>query len=57
MRNQRKKTMTTKTQTGDLPSIDSESLKKHAAAYKYAMDKTIQELEQAVEGMYHNLNY
>ena len=25
-------------------------------AYKYAMDKTIQELEQAVEGMYHNLN-
>ena len=25
-------------------------------AYKYAMDKTVQELEQAVEGMYHNLN-
>lgn len=25
-------------------------------AAKYAMDKTIQELEQAVEGMYHNLN-
>ena len=48
--------MTMKTQTGDLPSIDSESLKKHAAVYKYAMDKTIQELEQAVEGMYHNLN-
>ena len=25
-------------------------------AYSYALDKTIQELEQAVEGMYHNLN-
>ena len=25
-------------------------------AYKYAMDKTIQETHQAVEGMYHNLN-
>ena len=25
-------------------------------AYKYAMDKTIQECHQAVEGMYHNLN-
>ena len=48
--------MTIKTQTSDLPSIDSEALKKHDAAYKYAMDKTIQELEQAVEGMYHNLN-
>ena len=24
--------------------------------YKYAMDKTIQELNQSVEGMYHNLN-
>ena len=24
--------------------------------YKYAMDKTIDELNQAVEGMYHNLN-
>ena len=25
-------------------------------AYKYAMDKTVDELNQAVEGMYHNLN-
>ena len=37
-------------------SIDSPLYKKFAKAYKYAMDKTIQELEQAVEGMYHNLN-
>ena len=26
-------------------------------AYRYAMDKTIQETHQAVEGMYHNLSY
>ena len=37
-------------------SIDDEKYKKFEKAYKYAMDKTIQELEQAVEGMYHNLN-
>ena len=42
---------------GDLPSIESPIYKKYAAAYKYAMDKTVQELEQAVEGLYHNLNY
>lgn len=29
---------------------------KHEAAWEYAMDKTEQEVEQAVEGMYHNLN-
>jgi len=33
-----------------------ESAEKSYPAYKYALDKTIQELEQAVEGMYHNLN-
>lgn len=27
-----------------------------ADVYKYAMDQTVKELEQAVEGMYHNLN-
>lgn len=26
-------------------------------AYQYAMDMTIKECQQAVEGMYHNLNY
>jgi len=31
-------------------------LKKFTKAYQYAMDKTLGELEQAVEGMYHNLN-
>lgn len=37
-------------------SIDSPLYKKFAKAYKYAMDKTLDELNQAVEGMYHNLN-
>ena len=27
-----------------------------AGAYTYAMDMTLRELDQAVEGMYHNLN-
>lgn len=37
-------------------SIDADIYNKDSDAYKYAMDKTVQELEQAVEGMYHNLN-
>lgn len=37
-------------------SIDSEVYKKHKDAYNYAMDMTIKETKQAVEGMYHNLN-
>ncbi len=37
-------------------SIDDNFYVKDSDAYKYAMDKTIQELNQAVEGMYHNLN-
>lgn len=37
-------------------SIDDDFYVKDSEAYKYAMDKTVQELEQAVEGMYHNLN-
>ena len=42
-------------------SIDHELYKKFynvdkPNAYTYALDKTIQELDQAVEGMYHNLN-
>lgn len=37
-------------------SIDDDFYVKDSEAYEYAMDKTVQELEQAVEGMYHNLN-
>ncbi|MCQ2300303.1 MAG: anaerobic ribonucleoside-triphosphate reductase [Bacteroidales bacterium] len=38
-------------------SIDSAAYKAaHEDAYVYAMDMTTKELEQAVEGMYHNLN-
>ena len=37
-------------------SIEDEEYKLQPKAYKYAMDKTIQETHQAVEGMYHNLN-
>ena len=37
-------------------SIENKKLKKFKKAYKYAMDMTIKELNQAVEGMYHNLN-
>ena len=37
-------------------SIDDDFYAKDSDAYKYAMDKTIEELNQAVEGMYHNLN-
>lgn len=37
-------------------SIDSPEYKIFKKAYKYALDKTIQEVQQSVEGMYHNLN-
>lgn len=37
-------------------SIEDGEYKLQSNAYKYAMDKTIQETHQAVEGMYHNLN-
>ena len=36
--------------------IDDEKYKHYAIQYEYAMDKTIRETKQAVEGMYHNLN-
>lgn len=45
----------TKDEIRELP-IDNDWYNKKLDAYQYAMDKTIQELEQAVEGMYHNLN-
>lgn len=37
-------------------SIEDETFRNKPKAYKYAMDMTIKEIEQAVEGMYHNLN-
>ena len=37
-------------------SIESVLYKEQPKAYKYAMDMTIKEVHQAVEGMYHNLN-
>jgi len=41
--------------TNDL-SIESEIYKKFPKAYQYAMNMTLKETQQAVEGMYHNLN-
>ena len=40
----------------DNNSIEQQVYKDFGDAYKYAMEKTIEELTQAVEGMYHNLN-
>lgn len=37
-------------------SIESEAYKSLPKVYQYAMDMTIKELNQAVEGLYHNLN-
>ena len=37
-------------------SIDDDKYTQYDKPYKYAMDMTIKELYQAVEGMYHNLN-
>lgn len=37
-------------------SIDDERYKANERVYQYAMELTIKELYQAVEGMYHNLN-
>ena len=38
-------------------SIEDDRYKEHGKAYKYAMDMTEKELQQAVEGMYHNLKH
>ena len=40
----------------DDSSIEQQVYKDFGDAYKYAMEKTIEELNQAVEGMYHHLN-
>ena len=37
-------------------SIDDDVYTKNSKVYKYALDMTTKELNQAVEGMYHNLN-
>lgn len=37
-------------------SIDDELYKKHDNLYKYALDMTLKECHQAVEGLFHNLN-
>ena len=36
--------------------IDSDKYTKYERVYKYAMEQTVKETNQAVEGMYHNLN-
>lgn len=41
--------------TNDM-SIDSPCYKTFGKAYNYALDMTLKEVHQAVEGMYHNLN-
>ena len=35
--------------------IESDIYKAQPKAYQYAMDMTVKEIQQAVEGMYHNL--
>ena len=45
----------TKDEIRELP-IDSDWYNHSLPAYEYAMEKTLEELNQAVEGMYHNLN-
>ena len=37
-------------------SIEHDHYKQNEAVYNYAMDKTLDEVNQAVEGMFHNLN-
>ena len=49
------KTPLSKDEIRELP-IDSDWYNHSLPAYEYAMEKTIEELNQAVEGMYHNLN-
>jgi len=37
-------------------SINNKDIYNHKSAYEYAMDKTVKEIHQSVEAMYHNLN-
>lgn len=41
--------------SNDMP-IESEEYKKNKKVYTYAMNMTIKEVHQAVEGLFHNLN-
>lgn len=41
----------------DNASIEDENYQLLENVYQYAMDMTTKELMQAVQGMYHNLNY
>ena len=45
-----------KTNYNNKMSIEDELYKDFSNVYQYAMDMTIKECQQAVEGMYHNLN-
>lgn len=45
-----------KTNYNNKMSIEDELYKDFSDVYEYAMDMTIKECQQAVEGMYHNLN-
>ncbi len=40
----------------DDAGIEDDEYKKYPQTYQYAMDMTVKETKQAVEGMYHNLN-
>ena len=37
-------------------SIEDERYKKYEKAFEYALEQTKEEVDQSVEGMYHNLN-
>ena len=37
-------------------SIEDERYKKYKKAYEYALDQTHEEVDQAMEGLLHNLN-
>ena len=37
-------------------SIEDERYKKYKKAFEYALEQTKEEVDQSVEGMYHNLN-
>ena len=37
-------------------SINDERYKKYKKAYEYAMEQTKEEVDQSIEGLFHNLN-
>jgi ribonucleoside-triphosphate reductase len=40
----------------EIETIEDESLKENGKVYDYALKQTVKELNQAVEGLLHNLN-